>query len=99
VSSWSNSLRCLRPSYSKATRPLSWALSRVLRAAAIQLQTEFAIDGRVDHTYIGGAARAALADAGLPTDLALRTGLSLRHILVDEFPGHVGWRNLTWSRR
>ena len=61
------------------------ALSRVLRAAAIQLQTEFALDGRVDHTYIGGAARAALADAGLPTDLALRTGLSLRHILVDEF--------------
>ena len=61
------------------------ALSRVLRAAAIQLQTEFASDGRVDHTYIAGAARAALADAGLPTDLALRTGLSLRHILVDEF--------------
>ena len=61
------------------------ALSRVLRAAAIQLQTEFAIDGRVDHTYIGGAARAALADAGLPTDLALQTGMSLRHILVDEF--------------
>ena len=61
------------------------ALSRVLRAAAIQLQAEFAIDGRVDHTYIGGAARAALADTGLPTDLALRTGLSLRHILVDEF--------------
>jgi ATP-dependent exoDNAse (exonuclease V) beta subunit len=61
------------------------ALSRVLRAAAIQLQAEFATDGRVDHTYIAGAARAALADAGLPTDLALRTGLSLRHILVDEF--------------
>jgi ATP-dependent helicase/nuclease subunit A len=61
------------------------ALSRVLRAAAIQLQTEFASDGRVDHTYIAGAARAALAEAGLPTDLALRTGLSLRHILVDEF--------------
>ena len=61
------------------------ALSRVLRAAAVQLQAEFAIDGRVDHTYIAGAARAALADAGLPTDLALRTGLSLHHILVDEF--------------
>jgi ATP-dependent helicase/nuclease subunit A len=61
------------------------ALSRVLRAAAIQLQAEFASDGRVDHTYISGAARAALADAGAPTDLALRTGLSLRHILVDEF--------------
>jgi len=61
------------------------ALSRVLRAAAVQLQAEFASEGRVDHTYISGAARAALADAGLPTDLALRTGLSLRHILVDEF--------------
>lgn len=61
------------------------ALSRVLRAAAIQLQAEFASDGRVDHTYVAGAARAALAEAGLPTDLALRTGLSLRHILVDEF--------------
>ena len=61
------------------------ALSRVLRAAAIQLQAEFAIDGRVDHTYIAGAARSALADAGLPTDLALQTGMSLRHILVDEF--------------
>jgi ATP-dependent helicase/nuclease subunit A len=61
------------------------ALSRVLRAAAVQLQTEFASDGRIDHTYIAGAARAALAEAGLPTDLALQTGLSLRHILVDEF--------------
>jgi ATP-dependent helicase/nuclease subunit A len=61
------------------------ALSRVLRAAAAQLQALFALEGRVDHTYIAGAARAALAEAGLPTDLALRTGLSLRHILVDEF--------------
>ncbi|HEY2036251.1 MAG TPA: UvrD-helicase domain-containing protein [Steroidobacteraceae bacterium] len=61
------------------------ALSRVLRAAAAQLQALFAIEGRVDHTYIAGAARAALAEGGLPTDLALRTGLSLRHILVDEF--------------
>ena len=61
------------------------ALSRVLRAAAAQLQALFAAEGRVDHTYIAGAARAALAEAGLPTDLALRTGLTLRHILVDEF--------------
>ncbi|HWF99282.1 MAG TPA: UvrD-helicase domain-containing protein [Steroidobacteraceae bacterium] len=61
------------------------ALSRVLRAAAAHLQAMFALDGRVDHTYIAGSARAALAEAGLPTDLALRTGLSLRHILVDEF--------------
>jgi ATP-dependent helicase/nuclease subunit A len=61
------------------------ALSRVLRAAAAHLQALFAAEGRVDHTYIAGAARAALAEAGLPTDLALRTGLALRHILVDEF--------------
>ena len=61
------------------------ALSRVLRAAATQLQALFALEGRVDHTYIAGAARAALAEAGQPTDLALRTGLALRHILVDEF--------------
>jgi ATP-dependent helicase/nuclease subunit A len=61
------------------------ALSRVLRAAAAHLQRRFALEGRVDHTYIAGAARAALAEGGLPTDLALRTGLSLRHVLVDEF--------------
>ncbi len=61
------------------------ALSRVLRAAAVQLQARFALESRVDHTYVAGAARAALAEGGLPTDLALRTGLSLRHILVDEF--------------
>jgi ATP-dependent exoDNAse (exonuclease V) beta subunit len=61
------------------------ALSRILRLAAAQLQAQFATDGRTDHTYVAGAARAALSDAGLPTDLALRTGLALRHILVDEF--------------
>lgn len=61
------------------------ALSRLLRSAAAHLQAEFSVTGRVDHTYVAGAARAALSEAGLPTDLALRTGLSLRHILVDEF--------------
>src|SRR5262249_22600347 len=61
------------------------ALSRVPRSTAVNLQAEFGFKGRVDHTYVAGAARAALTDAGLPTDLALRTGQSLRHILVDEF--------------
>jgi len=61
------------------------ALSRLLRSAAAHLHAEFAAAGRVDHTYVAGAARAALTEAGLPTDLALQTGLSLRHILVDEF--------------
>jgi ATP-dependent helicase/nuclease subunit A len=61
------------------------ALSRVLGRAAAQLHVEFAASDRVDYTYIAGAARAALSAASEPTDLALRTGLSLRHILVDEF--------------
>ena len=61
------------------------ALARVLRHAAAQLEVQFASDGQVDHTCIAGAARAALTEDGQPTDLALRAGLSLRHILVDEF--------------
>ncbi|MBV8496254.1 MAG: UvrD-helicase domain-containing protein, partial [Gammaproteobacteria bacterium] len=61
------------------------ALSRVLAHAAAELSLEFARSHRVDHTYVAGAARAALAAGGEPTDLALRTGLALRHLLVDEF--------------
>jgi len=61
------------------------ALSGVLKRAAIELQLEFAESRRVDYTAITGAAREALTDLGEPTDLALRTGLALRHILVDEF--------------
>jgi ATP-dependent helicase/nuclease subunit A len=61
------------------------ALSRVLEHAARELHVEFAEAGRVDYTYVTGAARQALADAGLPTELGLRTGLALTHILVDEF--------------
>ncbi len=73
------------PALTHADAAALQALSRVLRFAAAQLQAEFASAGRVDHTYVAGAARAALTEAGLPTDLALRTGFSLRHILVDEF--------------
>ncbi|GAC1458581.1 MAG: UvrD-helicase domain-containing protein [Steroidobacteraceae bacterium] len=61
------------------------ALSRVLARAAAELHLEFAAGGRVDYTYIAGAAREALSAASEPTDLALRTGMSLRHVLVDEF--------------
>ncbi len=61
------------------------ALSRLLSHAAAQLHAEFAAARLVDHTYITGAARAALTEAGAPTELALRAGLTLRHILVDEF--------------
>jgi ATP-dependent helicase/nuclease subunit A len=61
------------------------ALSRVLRTAAAYLQIEFSSAGTVDHTYVAGAAREALTEGSLPTDLALRAGLALTHVLVDEF--------------
>jgi len=61
------------------------ALSRVLARAAAELHGEFTAAGRVDYTYVAGAAREALTEEGQPTDLALRTGLALRHVLVDEF--------------
>jgi ATP-dependent exoDNAse (exonuclease V) beta subunit len=61
------------------------ALSRLLQRAVQELYAEFALAQRVDYTYVTGAARAALTESGEPTELALRTGLRLRHILVDEF--------------
>jgi len=61
------------------------ALARVLARAAAELHAEFAAAQRVDYTYVTGAARAALTEGGAPTELALRAGLALRHILVDEF--------------
>ena len=73
------------PGLSEADAAALEALSRVLRYAAAQLEVRFALDGEVDHTCIGGAARAALTEDGQPTDLALRAGMRLRHILVDEF--------------
>jgi ATP-dependent exoDNAse (exonuclease V) beta subunit len=73
------------PRLSHTEREALAALSRLLRRAALELQTEFASAGRVDYTYITGAARHALGESAEPTELALRTGLALRHILVDEF--------------
>jgi ATP-dependent helicase/nuclease subunit A len=73
------------PQLSAADSAALAALSRLLKRAAGELQLEFAARSRVDYTYVTGAARAALTNAGEPTDLALRTGLALRHILVDEF--------------
>ena len=73
------------PNLSPADTQAIEALSRVLKVAAAQLQLEFASDGRVDYTYVAGAAREALTESGDPTDLALRAGLRLRHILIDEF--------------
>ena len=61
------------------------ALSRLLRVAAAELEVRFALEGQVDYTRIAGAAQAALTEDGAPSDLALRLGVRLRHILVDEF--------------
>ena len=61
------------------------SLSKVLHIAAAELQLEFAAQGRVDFTAIASAARAGLTELGQPTDLALRFGGAIRHILIDEF--------------
>jgi ATP-dependent exoDNAse (exonuclease V) beta subunit len=61
------------------------ALAGLLERAAVELQLVFAEQGRVDYAYVAAAARAALTEDGGPTDLALRTGAALRHVLVDEF--------------
>jgi ATP-dependent helicase/nuclease subunit A len=61
------------------------ALSRVLREAAKELHVEFSLAGKVDYTYVSHAAQSALVEEGLPTDLGLRTGVALRHVLIDEF--------------
>lgn len=73
------------PGLSESDSAALAALARVLCEAAAQLEIRFALEGRVDYTRIAGAARLALTEDGQPTDLALRAGLSLRHILVDEF--------------
>jgi ATP-dependent exoDNAse (exonuclease V) beta subunit len=60
-------------------------LSPLLLAAAAELQLAFLRSGRVDFSYMAGAARAALVTDAEPTELAFRLGTALRHVLVDEF--------------
>ena len=61
------------------------ALSLLLRHAAAELQLEFAQQGQVDYAAVAAAARTALTENGEPTDLALRCGGAIRHLLIDEF--------------
>jgi len=61
------------------------ALARLLKLAAGELELVFQETRRVDYTYIAAAARRALTEEGAPTDLGLRLGARIRHILVDEF--------------
>jgi ATP-dependent exoDNAse (exonuclease V) beta subunit len=66
------------------------ALSRTLRFAAAQLEVIFQEQGQVDHPYVAAAARRALTEDGAPTDLALRLGAGIRHVLIDEFQDTSG---------
>jgi ATP-dependent exoDNAse (exonuclease V) beta subunit len=61
------------------------ALSVLLRRAAAELQLVFNASGRVDYTCVAACARQALLSDGEPTDLALRFGDAITHVLVDEF--------------
>ena len=61
------------------------SLSVLLRRAAAELQLVFADSGRVDYTFVAACARQALMSDGEPTDLALRFGEAIVHVLVDEF--------------
>ena len=74
-----------RPELAAADAAALAGLSRLLRVAAAELEVRFGLEGQVDYTRIAGAARAALSEEGEPSDLALRLGVRLRHILVDEF--------------
>jgi ATP-dependent exoDNAse (exonuclease V) beta subunit len=62
-----------------------FALARLLRLAAAELEVVFQETSRVDFAHVSAAARQALTEGGAPTDLALRLGSDIRHILVDEF--------------
>jgi ATP-dependent helicase/nuclease subunit A len=73
------------PILSADDRQAIQALSRLLFSAAGELHYEFARTGSVDFSYVSGAAREALTEQSDPTDLALRIGTAIRHILVDEF--------------
>ncbi len=68
-----------------ADRAALEALAQLLTQAAVELQLEFVASGTVDHAYVAAAARQALHEQGEPSDLALRFGAALRHVLVDEF--------------
>ena len=59
------------------------------RAPPASCSGQFAHAGRVDYTFIMGAAREALAEAGEPTDLALRTGLCPAAHPGRRVPGHL----------
>ena len=67
------------------TRANLLALALLMRRAVAELNLEIASRGSADFSFVAGAARQALTAENAPTDLALRFGAALRHVLVDEF--------------
>ncbi len=61
------------------------ALAQLLHRAAAELKLLFAERGQADHTEMAAAARQSLTEEGEPSELALRAGSTIRHILMDEF--------------
>lgn len=73
------------PRYSDAQWAVLEALLDTLLLAAAHLRLVFAARGEVDFPEVAAQAVAALGDAELPSDLALRFDYRVRHLLVDEF--------------
>ena len=61
------------------------SLLALLRYAASQLVLVFQEARRVDYPAVAGAAREALADPESAADLARHLGVTVRHVLIDEF--------------
>ncbi len=61
------------------------SLFKILLFSAAQLRRVFSNHGQVDFIEMLLAAKRALGDSELPTDLSLRMDYQLKHLLVDEF--------------
>lgn len=61
------------------------ALARVLAHLSTQLLLSFRRYRVIDYTQTSSAARSALGDEDIPTDLALALDHRIQHVLVDEF--------------
>ena len=79
-------VRILPPSrYTEEQWRVVDALFTTLKLAAANLRLVFREREEVDFCEIASSARAALGEAGAPTDLALGLDARLQHLLVDEF--------------
>jgi len=61
------------------------SLFKVLLFSAAQLRRVFSVNGKVDFIEMLLAAKRALGDTELPSELSLKMDYRLKHLLVDEF--------------